>query len=461
MRVADTIAFAHIGSPDHYQHVVSQEVQLMRIGFATQDPRSHYWMIIGHAAQERATELGIDIPTLPANTLVEQIAAIDALVDQRVDALLVGSITAMGLANAIKRAQAARIPVIAVSSYLLDCTVACTVRSDNVNGAELAAAHVVERIGGAGEVAHLIGPTHLQDSVERATGVHNLLGRHPDIQIVFEQESPDWNHETGAALMCEALDRYPNLRAVCVANDTLALGAIDAIASVGRTGQIVVTGFDATPDALMAIHTGHMSATVHQSLRGMGRTAVEMARRAAGGEVVPPLVFTDIALVTGANLIDAALETLYILPGVLRDTVERGDALARARDEIIHAQQAALRELSVPLIPISDTMMVMPLIGSIDSQRAQQIIETLLEGIASNATRLVILDITGVPVVDTQVANTLIRTAQAVGLLGAEVVLTGIRPEVAQTLVGLGVDLSGIVTRSSLQNGIAYGLGQR
>jgi rsbT co-antagonist protein RsbR len=102
----------------------------------------------------------------------------------------------------------------------------------------------------------------------------------------------------------------------------------------------------------------------------------------------------------------------------------------------------------------------MPLIGSVDSRRAQQVIETLLEGIAGSSARVAILDITGVPVVDTQVANALIRAAQAVKLLGAQVVLTGIRPEVAQTPVGLGTDLSGVVTRSSLQSGIAYATSQ-
>jgi anti-anti-sigma regulatory factor len=84
------------------------------------------------------------------------------------------------------------------------------------------------------------------------------------------------------------------------------------------------------------------------------------------------------------------------------------------------------------------------------------VLETLLQGIASSGAQVAILDITGVPVVDTQVANALIHAAQAVKLLGAQVVLTGIRPEVAQTLVGLGADLGGIITRSSLQSGIAY-----
>jgi len=149
------------------------------------------------------------------------------------------------------------------------------------------------------------------------------------------------------------------------------------------------------------------------------------------------------------------------LASMLVDMTERKRAEAALRqsivlEETIQAQNAVLAELSTPLIPISDQIMAMPLIGSVDSRRAQQVIETLLQGIATSGAQIAILDITGVPVVDTQVADALIRAAQAVKLLGAQVVLTGIRPEVAQTLVGLGTDLRGIVTRSSLQSGIAY-----
>jgi rsbT co-antagonist protein RsbR len=126
------------------------------------------------------------------------------------------------------------------------------------------------------------------------------------------------------------------------------------------------------------------------------------------------------------------------------------------QEEIIQMQEALLHELSTPLIPISNQVLVMPLVGSVDSRRAQQIVETLLEGINARRAASVILDITGVRVVDTQVANTLLRAAQAARLLGTQVILSGIRPEVAQTLVGLGVDLSTITTCSSLQHGIAY-----
>jgi rsbT co-antagonist protein RsbR len=103
-------------------------------------------------------------------------------------------------------------------------------------------------------------------------------------------------------------------------------------------------------------------------------------------------------------------------------------------------------------------VLVMPLVGALESTRAQQVIEALLHGVAAGHARAAILDITGVPVVDTQVANALLQAAQSVRLLGAQVLITGIRPEVAQTLVGLGVDLSLMITRATLQDGIAYAM---
>jgi rsbT co-antagonist protein RsbR len=131
---------------------------------------------------------------------------------------------------------------------------------------------------------------------------------------------------------------------------------------------------------------------------------------------------------------------------------------AALQRQIIDAQRDALRELSTPLIPVSDNVVIMPLIGTIDSGRAQQVMESLLEGVAHYQAELAILDITGVPVVDTQVAQALVSAARAVRLLGARVMLTGIQPQIAQTLVQLGVDLSGISTHGSLQAGIRTAL---
>jgi anti-anti-sigma regulatory factor/HAMP domain-containing protein len=130
------------------------------------------------------------------------------------------------------------------------------------------------------------------------------------------------------------------------------------------------------------------------------------------------------------------------------------EARTQLQEEVMIAQ-ATILEMSTPLIPIDEQTIVMPLIGALDSQRTEQVLNVLLRGIESSRARLAILDITGVSVVDTQVAGMLIRVAQAVRLLGAQVVFTGIRPEVAQSLVGLGVDLRGLNTHSSLANAVA------
>ena len=131
------------------------------------------------------------------------------------------------------------------------------------------------------------------------------------------------------------------------------------------------------------------------------------------------------------------------------------------QEQIIQAQQAALRELSTPLMPIADGVVAMPIIGTIDTMRAQQIMEALLQGIAEHGADIAILDITGVKVVDTQVAGALIRAAQAARMLGAQVVLTGISPEIAQTLVHIGAEMREMVAKPTLQQGIAYALSRR
>lgn len=140
-----------------------------------------------------------------------------------------------------------------------------------------------------------------------------------------------------------------------------------------------------------------------------------------------------------------------------RDITERKRAEAESlalQQRILDAQREALRELSSPLIPLTSSVVLMPLIGSIDTQRAQQVMETLLEGVAEHRAKIAVLDVTGVRVMDTQVAYMVVQAAQAVRLLGAEVILTGIGPTMAQTLIHLGVNLSGIRTRGSLQQAI-------
>ncbi|KYF70343.1 hypothetical protein BE15_15210 [Sorangium cellulosum] len=144
----------------------------------------------------------------------------------------------------------------------------------------------------------------------------------------------------------------------------------------------------------------------------------------------------------------------------LAERARAEEARAALQAEIIQAQDARLAELSTPLIPITDHIMVMPLIGTIDSTRAQQALEAALNGVQANRAQVVILDVTGVTVLDSEVASTLMSTAAALRLLGARTVITGIRAELAQTLIDLGVDLGAVVTKGTLKSGIGYALKQ-
>jgi rsbT co-antagonist protein RsbR len=124
------------------------------------------------------------------------------------------------------------------------------------------------------------------------------------------------------------------------------------------------------------------------------------------------------------------------------------------RERIIREQQEAIRELSTPVLQVRERLLILPIIGVIDPQRTRQLTEQLLRGIRTNRAKVVVLDITGVPYIDSPVANHLVQTVEAARLLGANVIVTGLSPEIAQTLVNIGVDLGKMNTVGDLQGGI-------
>jgi rsbT co-antagonist protein RsbR len=141
-------------------------------------------------------------------------------------------------------------------------------------------------------------------------------------------------------------------------------------------------------------------------------------------------------------------------PAANRIAVTVGVSFVRERERVIGQQQAAIRELSTPVLQVRERLMILPIIGVLDTPRAQQLTEQLLSAIQRNRARVVVLDITGVPDIDQTVANHLVQTVAACRLMGAGVILTGLSSEIAQTLVTLGVDLSMLNTAGDLQSGI-------
>ncbi len=184
-----------------------------------------------------------------------------------------------------------------------------------------------------------------------------------------------------------------------------------------------------------------------------------------------PLSFVTKGLQTfGKIVIDGMQEEGLIKPGnqleIVKDfeswmtpvSNEIVDMYSSTWERTVSLQKIALQELSAPLIPVFEGITVMPLVGTIDTERAKQIMENLLNGVVKHRSEVVLIDITGVPVVDTMVAHHIIQAADAVRLVGAKCMLVGIRPEIAQTIVNLGIDLNQFTTKNTLKKGIEAAL---
>lgn len=162
------------------------------------------------------------------------------------------------------------------------------------------------------------------------------------------------------------------------------------------------------------------------------------------------------AELTSVEEVRAALESIQKL--VLFDIAVASDTYIAAKIEALERHQAAIRELSTPVIRVHERILLLPLIGSIDSHRARQVMDNVLLKVSEAQAKCILIDIAGVPVVDTNVADSLVKTTAAVRLLGAQTILTGITAQVARTIVQLGVDITTMHTVSRLADGIELAL---
>ncbi len=166
------------------------------------------------------------------------------------------------------------------------------------------------------------------------------------------------------------------------------------------------------------------------------------------------IIFDELSKIGYADYLNLSREAFRISEILDRMGLYTFDMYVREREKIIIRQQQDMVELSAPIIQVWERILAIPLIGTLDSKRIQMIMEKLLEMIVSTSSKVAIVDITRIPTVDTLVANHLLKTASATKLLGAELIITGISPVIAQTMVHLGVDLSCITTRAVMADGI-------
>jgi rsbT co-antagonist protein RsbR len=156
-----------------------------------------------------------------------------------------------------------------------------------------------------------------------------------------------------------------------------------------------------------------------------------------------------------AQLTDSLWKTTTLLDKLGLFSIE---AFQKSREEVIRRQQQDMLELSTPVVKLFEEIIALPLIGTLDSARTQVVMENLLENIVSSSASIAILDITGVPTVDTQVAQHLLKTVAAARLMGADCIISGVRPQIAQTIVHLGVELQNVTTKATMADALKVAL---
>ncbi|WP_019327351.1 STAS domain-containing protein [Streptomyces sp. TOR3209] len=227
---------------------------------------------------------------------------------------------------------------------------------------------------------------------------------------------------------------------------------VDALAQVADAGRVE------DPDA-----AGFTAVREQLARMGAARSRAGLSTAQVSSELAtlrPPvenLLLSDLQEATDTHVRDC-VTTLSVLMGTLRVVVMQ-TALSEGQ-ALIDRQRLQLLEVATPGIKLWDGIVAVPLIGTLDSARSQVVMETLLESIVEQQARYAILDITGVPTVDSLVAQHLMKTVAAARLMGAECIVSGIRPAIAQTMVHLGLDLGTVVTRSSLADALGYVLHQ-
>ncbi len=281
------------------------------IGFALTTLNNPFFIDMKKGAEATAQRLGVNLIIQASERDIDvekQMQIVENLIQRKVDAICVTPNGAREIVPAIVEATRAGIPVFVVDMKVDEKTlkeaggsIVSFAGSDNFEGGRLAGEFVASRLGGNGLAAILEGVPGHETGESRSKGFRAAVKDKPGISVVSSQAA-GFDRAQGYNVMQNVLQAHPDLQAVFACNDLMALGALEAIAASGKTGQIVVVGFDAIDEAKEAIRAGKMDATIAQYPAEMGRVALESAVKHLKGEQVPAFIPVRIELITKANV---------------------------------------------------------------------------------------------------------------------------------------------------------------
>ncbi|UCD37450.1 MAG: sugar ABC transporter substrate-binding protein, partial [Fidelibacterota bacterium] len=238
----------------------------------------------------------------------KQMQIVENLIQRKVAALCITPSGSKEIVPAIVKANENGIPVLIVDTRVDAATLAAAggkiatfIGSDNYEGGRIAGLYLADMLGSRGKIAVLEGIPGHETGDARLSGFHDVLGQLPDMEIVASQTA-NWERDQGYNVFQNILQSHPEVQALFACSDLMALGAVEAIATAGRTGEIIVVGFDAIVDAREAIAENAMSGSVAQHPYDMGRIAVERAHQLVTGGNVEEYIPVKIELITKENL---------------------------------------------------------------------------------------------------------------------------------------------------------------
>ncbi|MFE7647557.1 ABC transporter permease/substrate-binding protein [Streptomyces phaeoluteigriseus] len=299
--LAAVVTVAVVGATS-FLHSGSSSTSNPKVGLALSTLNNPFFVQIQAGAKAEAKKLGVDLTVTDAqNDASQQANQLQNFTSSGYDAIIVNPVDSDAAGPAVRAADKAKIPVVAVDRGVNKATTDTLVASDNVAGGELAARTVAEKLGGTGKIVILQGQAGTSAARERAEGFAKGLKAFPGIQVLAQQPA-DFDRTKGLDVMSNLLQAHPDVQGVVAANDEMALGAIKALGSkAGKSVQVV--GFDGTPDGLTAVTNGTLYASVAQQPSQLGRIAVDNALKAFQGKKVAETVKVPVKVVTKENVV--------------------------------------------------------------------------------------------------------------------------------------------------------------
>lgn len=266
------------------------------IGLSLSTLNNPFFVTLSDGAEGKAKELGVELIVVDAgDDSAKQTNDIEDLINKNISVLIVNPVDSDAVAPAVEDAIEKGIKVIAVDRVVNGVEVDCSIASDNVAGAKMAAEYLVELVGEGAKTAELEGVNGASATIDRGEGFHAVADEKLD---VVASQTANFNRAEGMSVMENMLQANPDIQAVFAHNDEMALGAVEAVGDK----QIVIAGFDATDDAIAAVKEGTMAATVAQQPDLMGATAVETAKKLIDGETVEKSLPVEVSLITKDNV---------------------------------------------------------------------------------------------------------------------------------------------------------------